>query len=73
MEKTLEQGYIGFPNAQNGPEGVSDGTDTQVETWMINKWKAKIVENELYKGRDIPWKVIGNMRKETLSNIELDL
>ena len=56
MEKTLEQGYIGIPNAQKGWEGVSDGKGTQVETWMIDKWKAKIVEKELYKGRDIPWK-----------------
>ena len=43
MEKTPEQGYIGFPNAQKGLEGVSDGTDTQVEARMINKWNAKIV------------------------------
>ena len=55
MEKTPEQGYIGFPNVQKGLEGVSDGTDTQVEAWMINKWNAKIVQNELYKGRDISW------------------
>ena len=54
MEKTLEHGYIGFSNAQNGREGVFDGIDTQIETWMINKWKAKIVENELYKDRDMP-------------------
>ena len=66
MKKTLEQGYIGFPNAQKGLEGVSDRIGTQVKVWMINKWKAKIVENELYKGKDIPWKGIGNIKKETL-------
>ena len=65
MENTPEQGYIGFPNAQEGLEGVSDGTCTQVEDWIINKWKAKIVQNELYKGKDISWKGIGKARKET--------
>ena len=54
MKKTLEQGYIGFPNAQKGLEEVSDRIGTQVEVWIINKWKAKIVEKELYRGRDIP-------------------
>ena len=66
MEKTLEHGYIGFSNAQNGREGVFDGIDTQIETWMINKWKAKIVENELYKDRDMPWK---GMEKDQKRNI----
>ena len=63
---TLEQGYIGFPNAQKGLKEVSDEIDTQVEAWMINKWKTKIVQNELYKGRDMLWKGIKEMRKETL-------
>ena len=49
-----KQGYISFPNVQKELEGVSDGTGTQVKIWMINKWKAKIGQNELYKGRDIP-------------------
>jgi len=26
-----------------GPERVSNGTNTQVVTWMINKWMVKIV------------------------------
>ena len=56
MEKTPEQSYIDFPNAPKGLKGVSDGTDTQVEDWMINKWKTKIVQKELYKKRDLPWK-----------------
>ena len=43
MEKTPEQGYIGFPNAQKGLKGVSDEIGIQVEAWMINKWKVKIV------------------------------
>ena len=56
MKKTPKQGYIGFPNTPKGLKGVSDGTDTQVEAWMINKWKTKIVYKELYKERDLPWK-----------------
>ena len=52
MKKTPEQGYIGFPNTPKELKGVSDGTDTQVEAWMINKWKTKIVYKELYKERD---------------------
>ena len=30
---------------------VSDGTDTQIVAWMINKWKAKIGGRELYNVR----------------------
>ena len=56
MKKTPKQGYIGFPNTPKGLKGVSDGTDTQVEAWMINKWKTKIVYKELHKERDLPWK-----------------
>jgi len=29
-------------STHRGPERVSDGTSTQVEAWMINKWRAKI-------------------------------
>ena len=43
MEKTPEQGCIGFPNAPKRLKGVSNGTDTQIDAWMINKWKTKIV------------------------------
>ena len=34
---------------------VSDGTDTQVRTQMINKCKIKMVQRELYNVRDPPW------------------
>ena len=33
-----------MPQHTKEPEGVSDGTGTQVEIWMVNKWKAKIVK-----------------------------
>ena len=31
------------PQRIKEPEGVSDGIGTQVEAWMVNKWKVKIV------------------------------
>ena len=39
-----------------GPVRVSDGTITQVVVWMINKWRAKIIQRELYNVRDPPWR-----------------
>ena len=36
-------------------ERVSDGTITQVVAQMINKYRIKIVQNELYNVRDPPW------------------
>ena len=39
-----------------GLERMSDGTNTQVVAYMINKWRAKIVQRELYNVRDSPWK-----------------
>ena len=33
---------------------AADGTDTQVVTFMINKWTAKINENEIYNERFPP-------------------
>ena len=37
-----------------GPEGVSDGTNTQIVAWMINKYRIKIIKKELYNVRDSP-------------------
>ena len=34
------------------PMRVSDGTNTQVVAWMIDKWKAKIIQGEIYNVRD---------------------
>ena len=33
-------------------ERVSDGTSTQVEFRMINKWRVKIIQREIYKEKD---------------------
>ena len=35
-----------------GPEKVSNGTSTQVVPWIINNLRAKIIEREIYNGRD---------------------
>ena len=37
-----------------GPVRVSDGTSTQVVAWTTNKWRAKIIQREIYNVRD-PW------------------
>ena len=38
------------------PEGMSDGTNTQVVAWMINKCTVKIIKTELYNVKDLPWR-----------------
>ena len=38
------------------PDTVSNGTSIQVEAQMINKCRIKIIQRELYNGRDPPWK-----------------
>ena len=37
------------------PERVFDETSTQVVAQMINKCRIKIVQEELYNVRDLPW------------------
>ena len=50
------------------PEGVSDGTSTQVVAQMINKCRFKIVQEELYKRRDPPWiKDLEKDRRDTVA------
>ena len=36
------------------PKRVSNGTSTQVRAQMINKWRIKMVQRELYNVRDPP-------------------
>ena len=46
--------------------GVSDGTSTQVVAWMIDKWRAKIIQREIYNVSD-PWeKEEGEIERETM-------
>ena len=37
------------------PERVSDETNTQIVAQMINKYRIKIVQKELYNVRNPPW------------------
>ena len=37
-----------------GPKRISNATSPQVVVWMINKWRAKIIEREIYNVRG-PW------------------
>ena len=46
------------------PERVSDGTGTQVQAWMINKWKAKIVQRGLFNRRNPPWREDPGINRE---------
>ena len=43
-------------------EMVSDGTSTQVEVQMINKWRVKMIQKRIYKVKDSSWK--GDRKKE---------
>ena len=45
---------------------VSDGTSTQVEVWIINKWRVKMIQKRIYKGKDSSWKWIGKIEREKI-------
>ena len=47
------------------PEGVSDGTSTQVATQLIDKCRMKRVQEGLYNRKDPPW---GGDRKNSRKN-----
>ena len=47
-------------------ERVSDGTSTQVEVQMINKWRVKIIQKRIYKGKDSSWKWIGKTERDKI-------
>ena len=49
--KPLNNAVLATPT-HRGPEKVSDGTSTQVVVWMINKWRAKINQREIYNVRN---------------------
>ena len=57
-----------------GPKGVSDGINTQVVAWMINKCRIKIRKMGLYNIRDPPWREDEKKsRKKHCSNQETNL
>ena len=35
---------------------VADGTSTQVRVQMINKWRVKMIQKNIYKVEDFSWK-----------------
>ena len=47
-------------------ERVSNGTSTQVELRMINKWRVKIIQTEIYKEKDPFMKGDRKKRERTL-------
>ena len=49
-----------------GPERVFDGTSTQVVAWMINKWRAKIIQRDTYNVRNPKEKGDRKIKRETL-------
>ena len=50
------------------PKRVSERTNTQVQAWMINKWKAMIVKKGLYNRRNLPWRGdLGINRESTVA------
>ena len=54
-------------------ERVSNGTTTQVELRMINKWRVKIIQTEIYKEKD-PFMEGGieKIEREHCSNLNCD-
>ena len=55
------------------PEKVSERTDIQIQAWMINKWKAKIVKNELYNKKNLPWRENPRINRENIVAISRTL
>ena len=55
------------------PKRVSKGTSTQVQAWMINKWKAKIVKRGLYNRRNPQWKGDHRINRESIIAISRTL
>ena len=46
---------------------VSDGTNTQVVAWTIDKWRAKIIQREIYNVRDPEERGIRERKKNTVA------
>ena len=62
MWKRLLNSAVLATTTHRKPEGVSEGTSTQVATQVINKYRTKIVQEGLYNRRDLPW--IGDQKGE---------
>ena len=51
------------------PKNVSDGTSTQVRAQMINKWRMKMIQREVYNVKHPPWERIRKIEREYCSNL----
>ena len=45
---------------------VADGTSTQIEVQIINKWRMKMTQKKIYKVDDSSWKGDRKNRERTL-------
>ena len=62
-----------FTTTHRKPERVFDGTGTQVKAQIINKFRIKIVQRELYNVKDPHEVGIGEKRERTLQKSKLHL
>ena len=46
------------------PGKVADGTNTQVGTQIINKWRVKMTPKKIYKVEDSSWRMDQKREKE---------
>ena len=51
------------------PKRVSDGTGTQVKAQMINKYRMKMVQRDIYNVKDPPWKGDWKNKEKHYSNL----
>ena len=51
------------------PKNVYDGTSTQVRARMINRWRMKMIQREVYNVRHPPWERIRKIEREYCSNL----
>ena len=68
VEKTSEQATLATATHKE-LEKVSDGTSIQVEVWMINKWRMKMIQKRIYKVKDPLWK--GDRKGREKNNIAI--
>ena len=52
MWRRLLNSTVLVTSTHRGPVKVFDGTNTQVVAWMIDKWRVKIIQREIYNVGD---------------------
>ena len=71
--RPLNSAVLATPTHRDQSERVSDGTSTHVAIWMINKWRVKIIQREIYNVRNLWEKGIEKSREKHCSNHEPNL